>query len=305
MRLTTSATTRRRAGTTLAELLVSLTICAVVASAFFRTVHQSLRFLNDHTVLVEQRAQLQAAAHLSSSLLADASPPDGDLLALTDSSVSFRATIGIALACTTAGATAEITPLTLAAGVALSAFTDQPQAGDLVARFDEGPLASAADDHWELHTITGVHARTGACTSTPFADPVADASKPGWAFDLSPAPPTTSAAFPLRILRPQRLALYHSAPEWMLGFTEWNSVVGGWNLIQPVAGALTGGATGPAGVDLVWHDSLLAPGASPTSVASLHATFRAPTRAALRHPGRTPGVRLDSLGIRLPFRNRR
>ncbi len=300
-----TAPTPPRLGTTLAELLVSLTICAVVASAFFRTVHQSLRFLNDHTVLVEQRAQLQAAAHLSTSLLADASPPEGDLLTLTDSSVSFRATIGIALACTTAGATAEITPLALAAGVAFSAFSDHPQPGDLAARFDEGPLASAADDHWELHTITGVHARTGACTSTPFADPVADASKPGWAFDLSPAPPATPSAFPLRILRPQRLALYHSAPEWMLGFTEWNPGTGAWNLIQPVAGALTGGATGPPGVDLVWHDSLFAPGALPTSVASLRATFRAPTRAPLRHPGRAPGVRTDSLGIRLPFRNRR
>ena len=305
MRLTTPATTRSRAGTTLAELLVSLTICAVVASAFFRTVHQSLRFLNDHTVLVEQRAQLQAAAHLSASLLADVSPAEGDLLTLTDSSATFRATIGIALACTTAGATVEITPLTLAAGVAFSAFSDHPQPGDLAARLDEGPLASAADDHWELHTITGIHARTGACTTTPFAHPIADAAKPGWAFDLSPAPPATPGAFPLRILRLQRLALYHSSPEWMLGFTEWNAASGAWNLIQPVAGALTAGAAAAPGVDFLWHDSLLAPGAPPPSVASLHATFRAPTRASLRHPGRAPGVRTDSLGMRLPFRNRR
>lgn len=302
MRLTNPR--KHRAGTTLAELLVALTICGVVASAFFRTVHQSLRFLHDHTLLVEQRAQLQAAGHLTASLLADASPADGDLVALSDSSADFRATIGIALACRTSGATVEITPLILASGIALSAFSDQPQPGDLAARFEQGPLASAIDDHWTIHTITGVHTLTGACASTPFTDPVADAGKTGWTLDLNPPPPATSAATALRLLRPQRLALYHSAPDWMLGFSDWNAPSAKWNLIQPVAGALAGGPSGPAGVDWSWRDSLNAPGAGATQVASLNATFRAPTRGNLRHPGRATGPRVDSLGLRVPFRNR-
>ena len=296
---------RPRRGTTLPELLVALTICAIVATALLRTVHQSLRFLHDHTVLVEQRAQLQAASHLTASLLAAASPREGDLIALSDSSASFQATIGTAIACRTAGASVELAPLNVASGVTLTAFSDQPQPGDLAARLDEGPLASAADDHWVLHTITGIHTLTGACTSTPFADPLADASKTGWVFDLNPSPPPTAGATALRLLRPQRLALYHSTPDWMMGFTEWNVASASWNLIQPVAGALTGGAANPPGIDWTWHDSLGVPGAPAPQVAWLRATFRAPTRGPLRHPGRATGVRIDSLGLHVPFRNRR
>jgi len=303
MRMTSVA--RRRAGATLPELLVALAIWGIVAAAFFRTVHQSLRFLHDHTLLVEQRSQLQAARHVSASLLADASPIDGDLLALSDSAASFRATIGTTVACNTSGATVEIPPLALASGIPLSAFTDQPKAGDIVARFDTGPLASAIDDHWAHHTILAVHALTGACTTTRFADPVRDAAKVGLALDLAPPPPFGAGATPLRILRPVRLALYHSSPDWMLGFTEWNAGSANWHLIQPVAGALTGGAAGPRGIEWTWHDSIGATTAIPGRVALLDATFRAPTRGPMRHPGRIPGLRIDSLGVRLAFRNRR
>lgn len=303
MRLTRSGVRRR--GSTLPELLVALSIWGVVAAAFLRTVHQSLRFLHDHTVLVEQRAQLQAASHVTTSLLADASPIDGDLLTLFDSAAAFRATIGTTLACRTSGATVEIPPLKLSSGIPLSAFTDQPKPGDVVARFDQGPLDSWIDDHWALHTITAIHTLTGACSTTPFVDPVTDAAKVGWALDLTPPPPPTSTATPLRLLRPLRLALYHSSPDWMLGFTEWNAGTTTWNLIQPVAGALTGGAGKPPGVHWTWIDSVGAPTAIPGQVASLHATFRAPTRSPIRHQGRTTGPRIDSLGVRLAFRNRR
>lgn len=294
-----------RPGSTLPELLVALTIWGVLATAFLRTVHQTLRFLNDQTVLTEQRAQLEAARHVSASLLTDASPIDGDLIALFDTAAVFRATIGTTIACRTTGASVEIPPLALASGVTLSAFTDQPKAGDLVARFDEGSLASAIDDRWTLHTVVGIHSLTGACTTTPFADPLADAAKTGWALDLIPAPPPTLSATPLRLLRPLRLALYHSAPAWMLGYTEWNATTTAWNLIQPVAGALTGGAGTPLGTHWAWHDTLGATAAMPTQVAVLDATFRAPTRSPIRAPGRTLGTRIDSLVMKLAFRNRR
>lgn len=304
MRLT--ITRRARPGTTLPELLVALTIWGVLATAFLRTVQQSLRFLNDQTVLAEQRAQLEAAGHVSASLLADASPVDGDLIAVQDTAAVFRATIGTTVACRTTGATVEIPPLTLASGIPLSSFTDQPKTGDLVARFDEGPLASAIDDHWALHSIVAIHSLSGACITTPFADPLADAARTGWALDLTPAPPPTLTATPLRLLRPLRLALYHSSPDWMLGYTEWNGTSGSWNLIQPVAGALTGGAAQPLGVDWTWHDSVAATTAVGGQVAVLHATFRAPTRGPIRQQGRTTrGLRLDSLGLQLAFRNRR
>jgi hypothetical protein len=296
----------RRPGATLVELTVALVICAIVASAFYRAVHHTLRFVGDHTVEVEQRGQLQAAAHLFMSLLPDAAPAQGDLITIGDTAVTFRATIGIALACRTLPGGVEIAPLTLASGVALSAFTDHPQPGDLAARFDPGALASSLDDRWTLHSIVGVHVLTGACAGTPFAHPVTDAGQTGWTLDLMPAPPVSGpTATPLRLLRPQRLALYHASPDWMLGFTEWNGSLGAWNLIQPVAGALTGAPVRPPGVDLAWADSVFAPSLAATQSASVRLTVRAPTRTAIRHAGRRPGVRTDSLSARLAFRNRR
>lgn len=303
MRLSTAGFSRP--GSTLPELLVALTIWGVLATAFLRTVHQTLRFLNDQTVLAEQRAQLEAAGHVSASLLADASPIDGDLIAVSDTAALFRATIGTTVACRSTGATVEIPPLLLASGIPLSALTDQPRPGDLVARFEEGALASAIDDRWALHSIVAIHNLTGACTTTPFADPVADAARTGWTLDLTPAPPPTLSATPLRLLRPLRLALYHSAPAWMMGYTEWNAASAAWNLIQPVAGALTGGGGRPPGIQWTWLDTLGTVTTAPNQVAALDATFRAPTRTPLRAPGRRLGARVDSSGMTLAFRNRR
>jgi hypothetical protein len=71
----------------------------------------------------------------------------------------------------------------------------------------------------------------------------------------------------------------------MLGFTEWNAGTTNWNLIQPVAGALTGGAGKPPGIDWTWIDSVGAPTAIPGHVASL-GTFvlhRGPMRIGTDH----------------------
>ncbi len=289
---------KSRYGTTLAELLVALTILGTISSALLRSLSGSIRTVNAQTAAIERRGQLQAASHVTESLIATAAPTEGDFQVATDTSATFYSTLGIALACRTAANSAEVVPQSLTSGLHLSALVDAPKAGDVAVIFNNGALQSTADDHWTRHTIVGVHSLTGACASTSFTQP-GDASKVGWTLDLTPPPPSSAIALPLRILRPQRLALYKSAQTWMLGLADGNAITGSWNVIQPVAGPLTDGSVTSSGLQMVWLDSTGVRTTTPSRIAALNASFR-----AISVQRSKSGHNADSVELRVTFRNR-
>lgn len=295
-------TTRAPWGTTLVELLVALTLFGIVTGACLRALAMSGRWYERSTLAAEQHGQVDATRRLMSALPSALSPGDGDLLTAGDSAITWQATVGAAVVCNEASGSFILPRAPLTSGVDLAAYTSAPQVGDVIVALHDGPSISPNDDLWSRHSIVGVHTSTGGCVGGPLANPITDASTPAWRLDASPIATSADVGAPVRILRPRRLVLYHSAPDWMLGFTEWNSPVG-WAALQPAAGPLLPPPTTTGGLRLAWLDSLMQRDTvHPSAIAF---AIRAPTRTPVRAiPGGRP-TSIDSSGFVLALRNHR
>jgi hypothetical protein len=300
----------RVCGASLVELVVALAVTGVLAGVSFRLLDRTHRYSRGIALLLEERAQIAAAASVVRGALEEVAPLDGDLAATPDSSVVFDGAVGHAIACATATSSIDVPTATLASQLVLTAWSTAPQSGDVVAVLDDGALPGAQDDVWHRRTVAAVLSLPNACQSTPLIDSIADAGSVGWRLVLSlPIPSTVHPGVPVHVIRRQRFALYRSGSEWMVGWTEWNTAGGGWNVIQPLAGPLLPYAPpgGASGISFAWRDSSGAPTTLPGGSAPIAATIsvRGPTRAPVRVDGMRAGIHLDSLGVRVAARNRR
>lgn len=312
MRLTRRASTRRSApgGFTLVELLAALVITATLGAALYRLVDRSQRFTRGLALMADQRAQLAVAGFAVEGALQSIDPADGDLLGGSDSSVAVLGNVGSAVACSlgAGNATVDVAPTSIASGATLTWWNSTPQRGDTLAALDEGTAAGAADDRFVHLALAAVTPLRNACLASPFLDSIADAGSTGWRLTpVTPLPATVTVGAVLRILRPERFALYRSGAEWTLGWTEWNASSNAWNVIQPVAGPLLPYAPlgRTSGLALQWSDStgrLLAP--TPRAPArALALSLGAVTRQLVRSDGIAQPQRRDSLTLRIPVRN--
>ncbi|MCC6770895.1 MAG: prepilin-type N-terminal cleavage/methylation domain-containing protein [Gemmatimonadaceae bacterium] len=297
-----------RRGFALVELLTALVITSMLGAALFRLVDRTQRFTRGTALMADQRAQLAVAAFAVEAALQGVAPSDGDVLVAADSSVSFLAPVGSAIACALGGGFVDVASPVIASGATLTWWNTAPQAGDSIAILDDGSLAGAADDRWVHAEVTAISALPNACLHSPFLDSIADAGRVGWRLAASPAlPPTVTPGAVVRVGRPERFALDRSAGEWMAGWTEWNPIAGRWNVIQPVAGPLLPYAApgSTSGMSFRWRDSLGAvlSSAGPGNARVVEVSLGAVTRHAVRMDGAAGGMRRDSLTVRIPLRN--
>lgn len=299
-----------RGGVALVELLVALVLTTIVGGTLVRLLDRTQRHAHGLAIESDQRAQLGVAAAAITGAVQGASATDGDLVAGSDSSLAYLAPVGVGLACALGPTSLDLPPTVIASGALLTWWNTSPQAGDTVAILDEGVALSDVDDRWRHAVLVSVTPALGACLGTPWLDPVADAGRVGWRLTLGDTlPATVTRGAPLRVLRPERLALYRSGTEWMLGWTEWNAATAAWHAIQPVAGPLLPwappGAT--SGLAFQWHDSLgSAVALAPAPVAPprwLELGVGGITRRQLRHDGVAIGLRRDSITLRVPLPN--
>ncbi len=299
---------RHRRGTTIVELVVALVLTAILAAASMRLVDFTHRFARGSTLIAEERTQIAAVAHTLRPMIQELSADGADLITASDSSLTFLGNIGSAIACRLASTSVELPPENLATNIMLSTWAMSPQPGDEVALLDEGPTIGGGDDRWFTSRIVGTARVPNGCSGTPYVTP-ADAGKYGWMLQLADTVPGTARpGAPIRTRRLQRIALYRSGTQWMMGWTDWNLSLGAWNTIQPLAGPLQPYASPPAasGLAFAWLDSTGAPVLVPgAALASVRLDVRGRTVAPVRMAGASNGVRRDSLGARIPLRNRR
>jgi hypothetical protein len=212
-----------RRAATLVELLVSLTIAAIVFGAATASVLRQQRTHARIAGVSATEVQLRTATALLASQLAylDAAAGDLALGEARDTAIQLRATVAIAITCATA--TGRVTFLPDMPGVvALGGVASQPREGD--------SLWFLGDSSWQGARITDVALATVACPA-PF-------SVTGSALHLSiSAPDTIPAGTPIRVTRPIRYAFYRSGDgTWQLGLREWSEAAGAFSSPQPVAG---------------------------------------------------------------------
>lgn len=300
---------RRRAGTSLPELLVALVLFGLVGAATLRALDRQARFHAGVMAVLEARGQHAAVHEALAVSLRGISATGGDIARLADSAIVFRLQVGSGVACGLAGGALDLAPDSIAAGQRLGAFATWPQAGDTAWVFDEGPTDAAADDAWAALRITSATLAAGRCAGSPLVDPVLDAARPAWHLAVSGAPPATAVTgAPVRLTRVARFALYRGGTgESWLGYAEVQPAAG-WITIQPVAGPYlpyNRSAPPASGIALQALDSSGAAvpfpgGAAPVMVSIATRTV---TSRTVRMDGLPHGFRADSLHSLIGLRN--
>lgn len=216
-----------RRGFTLPELLVSLTVMSVVFSLATHFALRQIRFFRDAGDADAARSQLAQVTEIVRGVLADVSPPTGELLVAQDSTLEVRLTIGTSFVCRDAVDRVVFPLIAPPASGGASAFVRSPAPGDrLSALFSDTAgatwlhleVASSPTPETPCGAVTGVDTTRSVTTVEPMALPAGTA---------------------LRFTRPLRLSIYRSSDgRWYLGARDWNAESRRFNAIQPVAGPL-------------------------------------------------------------------
>jgi type II secretory pathway pseudopilin PulG len=286
-----------RRGIALVEVLVSLAMLGVLGTLAVQALLSSVRSTERVVLRTERDGQLAVALESGVLLLPALSAAAGDPIRLSDTAAVWHSTVAHGPVCAVSG-TVAIAADTRNDAVRLGSYTNSPQAGDVLHVFDDGAAPPVADDGWSRHQVQSARWVRGGCGSSPLLDPVTDATFGAWVLDVAPAVDSARIGVPARVTRQSRLALYRSATEWSLGYSELGPG-GTWSTIQPVAGPLEPPGHG---LRLLWLDSAFVPGTAAPVAMRLVAT--APTRVAVRSAlGAT--IHRDSVQRLLHFPNRR
>lgn len=209
-----------RRATTLAELLVALTLAGVVlgtaTSSVLRQQRTAMRLGAGSTVA----EQLHAGSTLAIAQVALASARAGDLVAgqASDTALQLRATIASGIACGPA-TTAVNLPADAQAVLPTVGWAGPAHRGDTLWWFGE------ADTLWHAREVQGVSTSAAGCAGAR-------------AIVLSlGGSDSIPANAPARVTRPVRLTIYRAGDgSWQLGERELSEATGQLAGVQPVAG---------------------------------------------------------------------
>lgn len=260
----------RRRGHSVLELMVAVSIGAVVIGLGAMMGFRHQRFHRDIVIAVERSEQLDQLVALMPISLRSIVAGEGDIAAgaARDTSLEFRATTASAVICDSDSGTIVLAPT--GASPTLAAILSRPEPGDTAWFLD----TSTAIERWTPRAIVSVSDAAVICTIGS-ARPHGDALRPTMILRVASPPPP--AARVVRVTRPWRYSLYRASDGgWYLGAKEWNTARARFNSIQPVAGPVVSAAAG--GLRFSYLDSAGAPLAAgtdqTTSIAAIEIAFR-------------------------------
>jgi hypothetical protein len=294
-----------RRGSTLAELVIALSVGGVAFGAFALAVAQQERVHAELARRVRARAQAREGLAALAADLRAVSPAAGDIAVggARDSSLELRTTIGTAVACDVAAG--SITG-------ALASFVTSPKAGDTAWVY----VATDSNASWTPLAIAGVG--TISATQAPAcAFPAAASSVIGdrqsrrswYSLELSEGVGfEIPIGTPLRITRLVRYSLYRSTDaRWYLGRREWSPARARFETSQPVSGPYRPYAqegSESSGLELRYFDAdaVQVPSGSLASdrIAQVTVVLRAPPPA-----GGHARARRDVTSVTIALRNSR
>lgn len=296
---------RPRAGYTLVELIIAVTILGIMGSMVAQLMMSQQRFFQRMSEQTSVRRELRTAIGTLPTELRGLSTAGGDVSAFGASSLTFRSTIGTSFVCERVSSTTIDVPPVNSAHMSTSNWVTTPAVGDTVfaLRHDS---AGVSGDFWSVHRITGVSASAGFCVSSPYLDPVQDAGKARYRFTVTPAlPDSVVAGGALRFTRSARYELaQQSSGRWYLQRQELQGGV--WSTPVVLSGPYVAPAAGGAGgFALAYFDSTgtaVAAGGDARRIARID--------VALRTIGQSgsdvrAGAVVDSVRLSVAMRNRR
>jgi prepilin-type N-terminal cleavage/methylation domain-containing protein len=307
---TRAAASARVAGFTLVELVIALVLASLVAGATVTLLLRQQRFYNSTTELIQTRQQIRQTAAMLPSDLRGIASGGGDIYAMTDSSLEFRATFGTSIVCVNTGGQLSTVPRVLARRSAMTSWAREPVVNDSITVYNNNNGAA-----WSRHMITAVtkvttNAANGCPTPTGLTQ-AGDITAGNPSYQLALSPAATAANAPgagIRFFRRVHYSLYRAADsKWYVGYYDCvPNRTPLCNAIRPLAGPLQPYATnGTSGLQFAYYDSTGAVTTNRTLVARISIIVRGQGEAPLNLTGAGASVFRDSLRIEVGLRNRR
>ena len=246
-----------RAGVTLVELIIALTVLAVVGGVMTNVLIKHQRFNRALTETADSRSRMRDIATILPTDLRGASSIGRDLLSIDLNSMQFRSSIGSSVLCRIAGgAVIELPPATLASGQVLTAWINPPKPGDIAYIYDDGTGRGNVDDSWRQFIITDTTSATDPtwCPSvgvSPFTQPADDGQRRyRITLDAVPDPTRIRVGAPIRLAREVRYSLFEASDRnWYVGY-ETCTPSGAVGVAGPCAGReILAGPVRPASSD--------------------------------------------------------
>lgn len=302
-----------RRGFTLAELMISILLLAVVGGAISEGLRRQQQAFRSIALMVTTRGDVRDAAEVVAADLATASPLD-TLPFAGDSAVEFFSAIGVSVSCDSApGYQLRIPPEKLASGLPLTAILATPDSGDLVLLYNDDSASTGGVPRWDRHAIASVASQgaAAACPASTGFTTQADAAAPAHVVTLrTSASSGIARGAPARFVRRTRYSLYRSSDSrWYLGSRRCNALgPTACSAVQPVSGPYLGYASGgPSGVGIRYFDergTTLPPWDARSAVARLEVAVRARSPIAVRLRGDRAAQFMDSALVTIALRNR-
>lgn len=225
---------RARRGAGLAEMIVALTLSAIVSAATVAALAGAERYMRRSRAASDARRTLrEAESVLASELRAAASD---SVRVRGDTAVDFLGLVGVSVVCVTSGTVLVLPPDVAAGGLPYSSWRASPETGDVVAVFD-----TASGGAWRTAVVDSASTRTDGAGCKPSSGLLSAADsaarRPVMRVVLRSSLDTAAAIVgtPVRVLRNGRYALTRAADgSWSLSYRRCTGSSCG--VAQPVAG---------------------------------------------------------------------
>jgi len=291
-----------RRGFTLIELMIAMVLLGLVSTAVYKVLVNNQRLYLAQTQTIDLYQNIRAAAAILPAEFRELDAPDGDIKAMTATSLRIRAMRQLAFVCATPVLGGGIGQIVLTVRQTPIYGTRQTfQQGDSILVYWEGDPTTRNDDKW-LPAQLQKAPDAGFC-----ADSVV-AANPAYLLTLQPQwinDPTVNRAgaisrgAPVRGFDKVAYELYQApAPDtsWYLG--QRNPAQGG--TIQPMIGPLIGAN----GVTFSYLDSVGTATVDSSKVAQIRIVLRARTASPIRSGGAgKQAYKIDSVDTWVALRN--
>jgi hypothetical protein len=265
---------------TLVECAIGMAAAGVITAATGALLLAGMRLARGESAALASRRSLQAAAAVLRSELAALSGEAGDLVAVTESTLTLRAMRGFGVVCAAPAGQRIVLDDSL-----LSLLRAVDPARDSVRFLAEGDPLDSSDDHWAPAGVSAVGG--GSCSS----------GASGTSLTLSGAAGSVSQTLegaPVLLFEHLQYRRYRDgAGQLMLGVRS-PAAGGGWTATSPIAGPLR--VIG--GLVIQPLDSAGTLAAAPGSTSLLLVTLRAESSAELLAAGREADSLVLAVAVR-------
>ena len=232
----TRSSLRARSGFTLTELMITVVLFGLVMAALMNVIVRQQKFYRGANEVIDTRTQIRQAMSVLPLDLRAVSSIGADFKSISDTSITVLATFGTGIICAVGTSEFLLPPLELSQHT-LTSWSVTPQPGDSVFIYDEGGLRGSEDDVWQRAQVDTIVTSTAGCG--PYLHP--SGSENGltrYTVRLrSTLSPTVIPGAAVRFTRPVRYSFYQAGDSrWYLGYQFNTEAIGGWSVVQPLAG---------------------------------------------------------------------